>query len=120
MSAVIPSEVQEGQVDGKNDQFDETIKIANEVFDEAFALYNESGFEGYDGWKKETETDTSIVHIRQMPYGKLFALRATIPWNFEKVFHEQWHGLDTVATWNENIVFQVLLKRLMKILMLFM
>uniref|UniRef100_A0AC34GLZ8 START domain-containing protein n=1 Tax=Panagrolaimus sp. ES5 TaxID=591445 RepID=A0AC34GLZ8_9BILA len=88
------------------------IKIANEVFDEAFALYNEPGFEAYDGWKKETETDTSTVHTRQMPYGKLFALRATIPWNFEKVFHEQWHGLDTVATWNENIVFSSTLKKI--------
>lgn len=54
------------------------MKIANTVFDEAFALYNEDGFEKYEGWKKETETDTSTVHTRQMSYGKLFALRVSI------------------------------------------
>uniref|UniRef100_A0AC35GEQ8 START domain-containing protein n=1 Tax=Panagrolaimus sp. PS1159 TaxID=55785 RepID=A0AC35GEQ8_9BILA len=112
-AAASPSvEIQEVKdiLDDKN--FNGILKTANEVFDEAFALYNEPGFESYKDWKKETETDNSTIHTRQMPYGKLFALRATIPWDYESVFHEQWNGLDTVATWNENIVFSSTLKKI--------
>uniref|UniRef100_A0AC34RA96 START domain-containing protein n=1 Tax=Panagrolaimus sp. JU765 TaxID=591449 RepID=A0AC34RA96_9BILA len=93
-------------------KYKHVLETTKAVFEEAFELYNEPGFHKFENWKKEAQTDTAIVHTRHSSLGKLFALRAHFPWHLEKVFEEQWAGLDQVAEWNENIVFSSTLRKL--------
>lgn len=103
------------------------LETTKAVFDEAYGFYNDPGFDKFENWKKEGETDTAVLHTRHVSYGKLFSIRvssvsifvqysvfsqASFPWDVENVFKEQWHGLDKVADWNENIVFSSTLRKL--------
>uniref|UniRef100_A0A7E4V7P3 START domain-containing protein n=1 Tax=Panagrellus redivivus TaxID=6233 RepID=A0A7E4V7P3_PANRE len=96
----------------EDEKYADSVETAKKTFKEAFALYTDEGFESFDGWKRESQTAQHSVYSRQMSYGKLFALRSVIAKPLETVFAERWHGLDSVANWNNNIEFSSTVKKL--------
>uniref|UniRef100_A0A914R6T2 START domain-containing protein n=1 Tax=Parascaris equorum TaxID=6256 RepID=A0A914R6T2_PAREQ len=87
-------------------QYESALKKAEAAFNEALDVFEDKDFETKKGWKKEGESpEHDIVYSKQVPDGKLFALKGEIPGNSSTVFYDNWTCFEEISKWNSNYVF---------------
>uniref|UniRef100_A0A915BRJ7 START domain-containing protein n=2 Tax=Parascaris univalens TaxID=6257 RepID=A0A915BRJ7_PARUN len=87
-------------------KYESALKKAEAAFNEALDVFEDKDFETKKGWKKEGESpEHDIVYSKQVPDGKLFALKGEIPGNSSTVFYDNWTCFEEISKWNSNYVF---------------
>ena len=56
-------------------QYSNALKTASEAFQEGFDIFNDPKFETKEDWKKEVESDGTLVYSKHFKFGKTFSLK---------------------------------------------
>jgi steroidogenic acute regulatory protein len=94
------------------DKYSKALKTAGEAFTEAYKIYSDPEYESRKGWKVEIDQPEVKIHSKQYPFGNVFALSAKTRITPELAFRESFDLFENVSTWNSNMQFAKIVKKL--------